>query len=372
MPRMDFQTIYTRVEDITNVTSQRDLIKDAIQWGLDELSSHNLDYLISESFFTTVAPVSAGTVDATNGSKNISGTGTTFTAEMVGRKIRINDQEAYYRIETFTNTTAIVLEAPYQGDTVTLKTFSIYKDEYKLAPDVDIYRVLRNIEENISLVSGEISGFDLFHPSPKSEGTPRFELSIGTKLDENTTGTLAGTVGLSVLDGTNTTWLSVEGLENGSRITIGANTYTAKNIDSDIKITIYESLAVTISSQAFTIHLDNSLIQLSDIPDTALNIYYRYQRVPFPLIGDQDIPDLPEKYHKLLITYGCAWAWLTKDKEESFRQFSIFNSGLTKMWARLGNISSSRIYRRRSMDDRGFNFRGPPRPPSEYGFPIEL
>ena len=61
MPRMNFSTVYTRVEGITNVTSQRDLIKDAIQWGLDELSSHDLNYLTSESFFTTIAPYTTGT-----------------------------------------------------------------------------------------------------------------------------------------------------------------------------------------------------------------------------------------------------------------------------------------------------------------------
>jgi len=372
MPRMNFSTIFTRVEDITNVTSQRNLIKDAIQWGLDELTSHNLGYLTTESFFTTIAPVTAGTVAITNGSTSVAGTSTSFTAAMVGSKIRVNDQEAYYRIASFTNSTTITLEAPYQGDDVTIATYSIYKDEYKLAPDVDVYKVLRNVEDNISLVSGEISGFDLFHPSPKSEGTPRFELFVGTLLDEDTTGTLAGTVGLSVLTGTSTTWTTVEGLENGTRITIATNSYTVKSVDSDTQITIYENLAVTISSQAFTLHLDNPVVQISDIPDSAENIYYRYQRVPFPLIGDQDLPDLPEKYNNLLVTYGCAWAWLTKDKEESFRQFSIFNSGKNAMWARVGNISSSVIYRRRSMDDRGFNFRGPPRPPSEYGFPLEL
>jgi len=372
MPRMDFKTVFTRVESITNVTSERDLIKDAIQWGLDELTSHNLGYLTTESFFTTIAPYTTGTVDATNGSTTISGTNTVFIAAMVGRKIRIDDNEAYYRIAARVSDTDITLEAPYQGDTVTGKTFSLYKDEYKLAPDVDVYKVLRNIEDNISLVSGEISGFDLFHPSPKSEGRPRFELFIGTALDEDTTGTLAGTVGLKVFTGTNTTWTDVEGLENGTRMTVGTNTYTVKSVDSDTQITIYELIVVTVSSQAFTIHLDNPTVQISDIPDSAENIYYRYQRIPFPLIGDTDIPDLPEKYHKLLVTHGCVWAWLTKDKQESSIQLIIFNAGKEAMWARIGNIASARIYRRRSMDDRGFNFRGPPRPPSEYGFPLEI
>jgi len=371
MPRMNFSTIYTRIEDITNVTSQRDLIKDAIQWGLDELTSHDLDYLTTEAFFTTVAPYTTGTVDATNGSKTVTGTGTTFTAGMVGRKIRIAGQDAHYRIAAFVGVTEVTLEAPYQNDSVTDETFSIYKDEYKLRANVDVYKILRQIEDNVSLVSGEVSAFDIYNPSPTGEGTPHYEISIGTKLDEYTTGTLAGTVGAKVFTGTNTVWSTLEGFSNGSRMTVGTSTYTVKSVDSNTQVTVYESIETTVTAQTYTAHLDNPIIQLSDIPDSAENIYYRYQRIPFPLIGDTDIPDLPEKYHKLLVTYGMAWAWLTKDKEESFRQFSLFNGGKNLMWARIGNISSSRIYRRKSMDDRGFSF-GSPRPPSNYGFPSEL
>jgi hypothetical protein len=129
---------------------------------------------------------------------------------------------------------------------------------------------------------------------------------------------------------------------------------------------------VTVAAQTYIAHLDNPIVQLYEIPDATENIYYRYQRIPFPLINDTDIPDLPEKYHKLLVRYGMAWAWLTKDKEESTRQFSLFSGGKKRMWARLGNISTSRVVRRRSMDDRGVPRHGAPRPPSNYGLPIEL
>ena len=70
---MQFSEIYSTVEELTNITSQRGLIKDAIQWGLDDITDHDLPYLNSESFFTTVAPYETGTVSATNGSKNVTG-----------------------------------------------------------------------------------------------------------------------------------------------------------------------------------------------------------------------------------------------------------------------------------------------------------
>lgn len=372
MPRMNFQDIFTRVESITSITSKRTLIKDAIQWGLDELTAHDLGYLISEGHFTTVAPYETGTVSVTNGSKTVTGSGTTFTAAMVGRKIRVNDEEAYYKIAAYVGTTEVTLEVPYQGSADSALTYSIYKDEYKLNADVDVYKILRHIEDGQSLTSGEVSAFDIYNPTPSGEGAPRFEIFIGTELDEHTTGTLTGTSGNRTLTGSGTSWTSVEGLGKGSRITIGEYTYTVKSVDSDTQITIYELLLSSPSSATYVIHLDNPIIQLYEIPDAAENIYYRYQRIPFPLVNNTDIPDLPEKYHNLLVLHGLAWAWMTKDKDESFKNFSLFNAKKKDMWARIGNISTSRIYTRRSMDERMISFRGQPRPPSNYGIPIEL
>ena len=372
MPRLNFSGIYSRVESISNITSQRTLIKDAIQWGLDQLATHDLGYLISEGFFTTVAPYETGTVTVTNGSTTVTGASTIFTSAMVGRKIRVNDEQAYYRIAAFVSTTEITLEAPYGGDTDSLLTYSIFKDEYRLNADVDVYKVLRQIEDGRSLVGGEVSAFDIYNPTPSGEGTPGYEIFVGTKLDTYMTGTLSGTSGQSTLTGSSTAWTSVQGLGIGTRITIGQYTYTVKSVDSATQITIYELLSTSPSASAYTIHLDNPIVQLSEIPDAAENIYYRYQRIPYPLINDTDIPDLPEKYHMLLVTAGLAWVWQTKDKEEAFRQFSLFNAMKREMWARIGNISTARTYRRKSMDDRGVTNMGQPIAPSNYGLPLEL
>lgn len=373
MARMQFDDIYTRVENITNISNQRNLIKEAIQWGLDDLTSADLAYLMSEGFFTTVAPYETGTVDVTNGSKTVTGNSTVFTAAMVGRKIRVNSENAYYRIAAFVSATEITLEAPYAGDTDTTLTYSIYKDEYRLAPDVDVYKLLRQIEQGISLGSLEATAFDIIDPTPQGEGTPRFEILIGTKLDTYTTGDVSGSLSGTTLTGASTAWNSVEGLAKGSRITIASDTYTVKSVDSDTQITIYETLIAAASNAAYTIHLDNYIVQLSDIPDAAENIYYRYQRVPYPIVNDTDIPDLPEKYQHLLVLAGMMWAWETKDKKESQRIAQMFEIRKNQMWARLSNVSTSRIYRRKSMDIRqGINLKGQPLPGPNRGFPIEI
>ena len=62
-----------------------------------------------------------------------------------------------------------------------------------------------------------------------------------------------------------------------------------------------------------------------------------------------------------------------KDKKEAKSVAQIFEVRKKQMWARLGNISTSRIYRRKSMDIlHPFNLDGQPIPEPGRGFPLEL
>lgn len=370
MPRLQFSTILSRAKAISNVTSQDALIKDGIQMGLDRATMADLPYLMSDSFITTVAPYETGTVTATNNSKTITGSGTTFTSAMVGRKIRIGSENSYYRIAAFVSTTEITLEVVYQGTTGSANTYSIFKDEYRLPADLDVYKVLRQIENSLALVGLENSAFDIYQPTPQNEGSPNFEILAGTKLDTYTTGTLSGSVSSAVLTGSGTSWLSVEGLGKASRITIGTTVYTVKSVDSDTQITLYEKLSATVAAgTSYTIHLDNYIIQFYPIPDAIENIYFRYQRIPYPLINDEDIPDLPEKYHYILVTAGLIWAWMTKDKEEATKQEALFQAQAQQMWKRIGNISRSLTFPRRSQDDIVYNRR---RYNPDYSVPVPI
>jgi len=369
MARLQFSTILTRVEAISLVTSQDALIKDAIQMGLDRLTDKDLPYLMTDGYITTVAPYETGTVTVTNNSKTVIGSSTTFTAAMVGRKFRAASQNAYYRIAAYVSATEITLEAVFQGTTASGATYSIFKDEYRLPADLDVYKVLRQIENSQAIVDLENSAFDMYEPTPNAQGSPKFSILVGTKLDTYSTGTVSGTVNLSVITGSSTVWTGVEGLTKGSRITVGTVVYTVKTVDSDTQITIYEKISATFSASTYSISLDNYIIQLFNIPDAIENIYFKYQRVPFPLINDEDIPDLPEKYHHILITAGLIWAWATKDKAESLIQDALFEKQKENMWKRISNPSTNRVYRRISQDDVNRDDLTASLP-SKYGFPI--
>ena len=89
-----------------------------------------------------------GTVTVTNGSQTVTGSGTTFTAKMVGQWIQVTDgtDGNWYRVSAFTSATVLSIENFYQGTSGGTKTFRIGQipdlpEEYAEAPvDYACYR----------------------------------------------------------------------------------------------------------------------------------------------------------------------------------------------------------------------------------------
>ena len=375
---MTFKTIYTDVETISIVKNKRDLIKRGIQSGLDILTSIDLPYLMTDGLFPTVAIHNTGNVDVTNGSATVSGGATSpvFTSAMVGRKFRAADENTWYRIIALVSSTEITLETPYLGDTDTDASYEIIKDEYRLASDMATHKIMRQVQDKVAMGSIEATAFDILEPAAISQGSPRFDIIVGSKLDLYITGTVSGTSGASVITGSATAlWTSVEGLGKGTRITVGSNVYTVKSVDSDTQITIYELLAVNISSgTSYELLMDNIRLKVFPIPDIAEIIKYRYQRIAYPLRADIDIADLPDEWHYILVVAGLITAYQTKDKEEANRQFQRFFTLRNDMWRRIGAISSSRTYPRADQDRLALQvlFGRGVRIGADYGVPIPL
>jgi hypothetical protein len=100
----------------------------------------------------SIADYTTGTiVSVANGGTTVIGAGTTWTADMVGRYIRITQTTAanagdgfWYEIGGFTNSTTIVLTKPYEGTaiavgsaTYTIGQCSVIPEAYDIAP---VYR----------------------------------------------------------------------------------------------------------------------------------------------------------------------------------------------------------------------------------------
>lgn len=77
---------------------------------------------LSQADYTT------GTVAVTNGSATVTGSGTTFTAAMVGRWLQVtapSGDNEWYKITAYTSSTVITLFNPYNGITVAGASYTI-------------------------------------------------------------------------------------------------------------------------------------------------------------------------------------------------------------------------------------------------------
>lgn len=80
------------------------------------------NYLLKD---LSVSDYTTGTVTTAQNSTTITGSGTTFTAAMVGRWFQATDDGDWYRISAFTSTTVITLESAFEGSAVSGSAFTI-------------------------------------------------------------------------------------------------------------------------------------------------------------------------------------------------------------------------------------------------------
>lgn len=114
-------------------TQLRPMVKRALNAAASDLwHAHPWPERKRLAFLTMVAPYTTGTVTLTNGSTAVTGSGTTWTTAMSGRKIALAYDGAWY---TFTRTgdTTGTLDREYQGETVADSAYVIYQDVYSLA-----------------------------------------------------------------------------------------------------------------------------------------------------------------------------------------------------------------------------------------------
>lgn len=352
---MQRSQIAVQVEAISNVQQARTSVNLAIQTALERVYQYSdFPYYLQWGAIRTTATYSVGTAQVTNGSKYVTGVNTTWTADMAGRKFRHADEAAYYRIASVSGPTSIVLEQPYQGATDnTGSAYTIYKDEYKLASDMDKNRTAIQIQNRVPIRDIPPGDFDRMIPVPQSYADPVYQVQSGTKLDTYSTGTVTCTG--TTITGSGTGWTSVEGLGRMTKIRIGTSVYTVKSVDSDTQLTVYETVTNVSSASAYVLEIRNVIVQFYQIPDAARLIYYRYYRMPELLVNDYDNPDMPQGWDWVLI-YGALSMILLQKGDVTKGQTSAeaqFLDGLDKMTKKVGSFVANRIYKKRSIDKIG-------------------
>lgn len=155
-----------------------DVVGQALNDVLEEIcQAYNFSWLYGDSSFITVNPYETGTISVTEGSKTITGSGTTFTSAMVDRKFYCED--ATYIISAYVSATEITLSTNYAGDTGSGLTYKIYQDEYSLASDAEDVLSMRQENNPYKLRKRGIEFLDKYYPLRNSFGYPSMYCIIG-------------------------------------------------------------------------------------------------------------------------------------------------------------------------------------------------
>lgn len=103
-------------------------------WPTPSASSNTITYDYKKAMRDLAnADYTTGTVTLTNADETVTGSGTTFTAAMVGRWLKGNNDGYWYEIASFASTTSIELRKKWQGTTAAGLSYTI--GEMPLLPE---------------------------------------------------------------------------------------------------------------------------------------------------------------------------------------------------------------------------------------------
>lgn len=102
-----------------------------------------------------IADYTTGTISLTNASATVTGSGTTFTAGMVGRYLMVARSVAgdgyWYKVSAFSSTTSITLEQAYEGSSVSGVAYTL-GEQFDLPEDLQlgpaVYAAMRYFQNN--------------------------------------------------------------------------------------------------------------------------------------------------------------------------------------------------------------------------------
>lgn len=92
-----------------------------------------------------------GTVTLTEDSATVTGSGTTFTVDMVGRKFQHTQSTGRFVVSAYVSATEITLDRVWPYDTVTLATFNVFEDVYSLPSDLGRIKSIYDVRTGFEL-----------------------------------------------------------------------------------------------------------------------------------------------------------------------------------------------------------------------------
>jgi hypothetical protein len=133
-------------------------------------------FLKARKHIYCIAPSTTGTLTVVNGSPNVTGVATAWTANMAGRSIRFgNDSRVIYQISGVTDPTHLILTDNYGGQNFS-GAYTIFQNIYQLGVDV---RDIRKLMWDVALVERPAEFFDRIDPYRSQTGTPMWYADQG-------------------------------------------------------------------------------------------------------------------------------------------------------------------------------------------------
>lgn len=295
----------------------------------------------------------SGTVALTQGSRNVTGSGTSFTTAMEGRFLKLDSDSELYEILSVTNGTTLILKTPYLK-AASSGSYLIWKKYYDLDPDVPYLAEL--LISQWPFTTDPIPKKDFNNVYLRSYSNSQFPSSwcwygVNRKVSTYTTGSVTTTQDSRILTGTGTLW--VGNVFNGSKVTIGTISYNIESVDTDTQITLVQNATIVATGSAYSIETKNtSQIVLSSVPDPAINLYVTYPKKTYSLINDNDETELWEGFEHILanVLYGYYLEKLTS--ENAFKWISIYEGQVKEAWKNLADtepLDKALRYQRKSI-----------------------
>ena len=270
---------------------------------------------------TTTAVYDTGTVLPTLASTTLTGSGLTFTAAMVGRKVRIEGDWRYYRIAAFVSAAEVTLNEAYENDDLagTNRNYKIFVDEYNLPMEFGSVYDIRHEKSTVEFERKNQARFFSDNPVAYQMGDPYY-FDVPEHTVENqtvTTGVLTLLSSSASDDGKKVLLRGlVSGVKDYEEKTLSGSTDTSKSfsrVDQVIKnLTTFVGKLTVTDSAGITIHtippeylqVTRRKLWLYPYPEYKIRIFVSGYELPPRLIRDMDVPLIsPDLYVHAALPY---------------------------------------------------------------------
>jgi len=273
-----------------------------------------LPWMSKRYTFLTTAPYNTGTVTATNASRTIAGSGTTFTSAMVGRKFKLASDQSIYIITRFVSTTSIQIDRAFQGTTAGTLNYDIFEDQYDMPADFHADIIMSNPNSSGGLEKEGVWDLTNEFPNNSSFGTPQRYTIESFKSREGAVTTLTGTITFNDASrsvtgsGSSFTTELVPGDMIRHVVTFVSGTEAGTlwrevdSIASDTALTLKQAWNGTTGTSTTSQRQDGWLrVRLHPIPDDEILHTLKYIRQLPDLADMTNIPEMPDLYHPAII-----------------------------------------------------------------------